>query len=175
MRPTPLGVVGRGILAGAAGTAAMDLVLYRRYRDGGGTQPFPDWELSAGLDDWEQAAAPAQVGRRIVEGLFRIELDPRWARSANNLMHWAYGLAWGAQYGLVTGSLRKPRPAYGLVLGPVVWGSGYVVLPLAKLYKPIWEYDTTTLANDLSAHLVYGLTTGVVFRALWPTRPRRVD
>jgi hypothetical protein len=32
--------------------------------------------------------------------------------------------------------------------------SGYVILPLAGLYKPIWEYDARTLADDLSAHLV---------------------
>ena len=32
----------------------------------------------------------------------------------------------------------------GLVLGPVVFASGYVVLALAKLYKPIWEYDGPT-------------------------------
>jgi hypothetical protein len=44
-----------------------------------------------------------------------------------------------------------------------VWLSGYVVLPLAHLYKPIWEYDPKTLAQDLSAHLVYGLTTAAAF------------
>jgi hypothetical protein len=53
-----------------------------------------------------------------------------------------------------------------------VWGSGYVVLPAAGLYQPIWEYDRRTLANDLSAHLVYGLTTAAVFRALSPRRGR---
>ena len=55
-----------------------------------------------------------------------------------------------------------------------MWGSGYVVLPAAGLYQPIWEYDRRTLANDLSAHLVYGLTTAAAFRALAPRR-RTVD
>jgi len=40
------------------------------------------------------------------------------------------------------------------------------VLPAAGLYRPIWEYDRKTLADDLSAHLVYGLTTAAVFRVL---------
>jgi hypothetical protein len=53
-----------------------------------------------------------------------------------------------------------------------VWGSGYVVLPAAGLYQPIWTYDRRTLANDLSAHLVYGLTTAATFRALSPRRGR---
>ncbi len=173
MTPTPIGVIARGLISGALGTAAMDLVQYRRYRRGGGSQSLPDWEFSAGLDDWAEAAAPAQVGRRIVEGLFQVELAPRWARSANNAMHWAYGLMWGAQYSVVAGSAPVPRVAYGLLLAPVAWGSGYVVLPLAKLYQPIWEYDAATLAKDLSAHVVYGLTTAAAFRALWPGRAPR--
>jgi len=36
-------------------------------------------------------------------------------------------------------------------------------LPAAGLYKPIWEYDATTLAWDLSAHLAYGAGTGTTF------------
>ena len=163
---TPLGALGRGVVAGAAGTVAMDLLMYRRYRSGGGAQPLVEWEFSAGLADWDGAPAPAQVGRRLVEGLFQVKLDRRWARLTSNVMHWGYGLAWGAQYGLVAGSLRRLRPGYGLVLGPLVFGSGYVVLPLAKLYKPIWEYDASTLADDLSAHLVYGVVTAEAFRLL---------
>lgn len=163
---TPLGALGRGVLAGALGTTAMDLVMYRRYRREGGDQPLLEWEFSAGLDDWEGAAAPAHVGRRVVEGLFQVELAPRWARLTNNVMHWGYGLLWGAQYGLVAGSARRLPHANGLVLGPVVFLSGYVVLPLAKLYKPIWEYDGPTLAKDLSAHMAYGIVTAEAFRLL---------
>ena len=44
-----------------------------------------------------------------------------------------------------------------------VWVSGYVILPAGGLYKPIWEYDTKTLAWDLSGHLAYGAGTGVTF------------
>jgi hypothetical protein len=41
-----------------------------------------------------------------------------------------------------------------------------VILPAAKLYQPIWKYDLKTLANDLSAHLVYGLATATALRVL---------
>ena len=34
---TPLGAVVRGLVAGVAGTAAMDTLLFARYRQGGGT------------------------------------------------------------------------------------------------------------------------------------------
>ena len=58
----------------------------------------------------------------------------------------------------------RPRIGYGLPFGATVWASGYIVLPAAKLYEPIWRYDVKTLANDLSAHLVYGLTTAAAWR-----------
>jgi hypothetical protein len=45
-----------------------------------------------------------------------------------------------------------------------VWLQSYAVLVPAKLYKPMWEYDAKTLWEDLSAHLVYGLTTATAFR-----------
>ena len=48
----------------------------------------------------------------------------------------------------------------------MVWLSGYVILPLAGVYKPIWEYDARTLGEDLSAHLVFGMTTSVTYAAL---------
>ncbi len=163
---TPLGAVIKGVIAGTVGTAAMDALLYARYRQGGGTSAPAEWEFSAGLSRWEDAGAPAQVGKRMVEGLFQIQLPDSRARLVNNLTHWAYGILGGVQYGVVAGSLPVPRVRYGVPFGAAVWGAGYVVLPAAKLYKPIWEYDAKTLAGDLSAHLVYGVATAAALSLL---------
>ena len=161
---TPLGALARGLFAGALGTAAMDALLFARYKRGGGESEFAAWEFSSGLDNWEDAPAPAQVGKRLVEGLFRRELPPRHAALVNNVTHWIYGMLGGAQYGLIVGSLTTPRVRYGLPFGASVWAAGYVVLPAAKLYEPIWKYDSKTLAKDLSAHLVYGLGTSTALQ-----------
>jgi hypothetical protein len=163
---TPLGAIARGLVAGAAGTLAMDLVWFARHRRGGGTDGFAAWEFSAGLDGWERAPAPAHVGKRLVEGVFDVRLAPDRAALVNNVTHWAYGMLGGAQYGIVEGSLRRPRIRHGLPFGAGVWLAGYAVLPAAKLYKPIWAYDRRTLARDLSAHLVYGLATAATLRLL---------
>ncbi len=165
--PTPLGVVWRGLAAGAVGTAAMDLLWFYRYKRDGGEDGFLDWELSRGLTAWEDAGAPAQIGKRLFEGLFRRELADERAGLANDVMHWSYGLSWAVQYALVASSLPgRPTARSGLAFGSIVWAGDYVILPLAKLYKPIWEYDARTLADDLSAHLVYGVTTAATFRLL---------
>jgi Protein of unknown function (DUF1440) len=144
----------------------MDTLLYRRYRRGGGQSGIAAWEFSAGVSSWEQAPAPALVGKRLVEGLFDLELPDTRAALVNNVMHWTYGMLNGVQYGIVAGSLRTPRVRYGLPFGATVWAGDYVILPAAKLYKPIWKYDAKTLANDLSAHLVYGLATAAALRLL---------
>ena len=161
---TPLGAIVRGLIAGAVGTAAMDALLFARQRRDGGGSSFAAWESSADVTDWEEAPAPAHVGKRLVEGLFGIELPPTRARLVNNAMHWGYGMLNGAGYGIAAGSLPRPRISYGLAFGTTVWAGDYVILPAAKLYKPIWEYDAKTLADDLSAHLVYGLATATALQ-----------
>ena len=58
----------------------MDAFLFADYRRGGGDSSFRDWELSADVTGWEDAPAPAQVGKRIVEGLFQTKLPPSSAQ-----------------------------------------------------------------------------------------------
>lgn len=163
---TPLAAVAGGLAAGALGTAAMDLLLYGRYRRQGGTERLRSWEFSESVTSWEHAPAPAQVGRRLVEGLFERKLPDQRAALVNNLTHWAQGILSGASYGVLVGSLRRPYARYGPPFGAAVWLTGYAVLPAAGLYQPIWQYDVVTLGKDLSAHLVYGSVTGLAFTVL---------
>jgi hypothetical protein len=169
-RTTPVGALVRGALAATAGTLAMDLTLFARYKHDGGKDRLPDWEFSTGVNTWDDAPAPAQVGRRLVEGVFQRQLPDERAALVNNITHWAYGILGGVPYGLLAGSLRRPRVGYGAVFGAGVWATSYAVLPAAGLYKPITQYDRVTLAKDLASHLVYGLTTAAAFNALLPGR-----
>lgn len=162
---SPLGAVIAGAVAGAVGTVAMDAVWYRRYQRGGGEDSPVDWEFSAGASKWDDVSAPGQVGRRVVEGFLGHELPDRWARTTQNVVHWATGISWGVQFAIVASSVRRPvrlLPA----LGPTAWASSYALLGAAKIYKPIWEYDAKTLADDLSAHAVFGAATGATFLAV---------
>lgn len=165
--PTPLGAVVRGLMAGAAGTAAMDLFRYAQYRSGGASQPLLAWELS-GVRRWDEAPAPAQVGKRVYEALYETELPDEAANRVNNLVHWGYGLAWGAAFGVLGGSARRVRLRWGPVLGTVVWLLDYVTLPPTGLYQPIWEYDRSTLAKDWAVHVAYGVGATAMSRLLTP-------
>ena len=159
---TPLRAVVGGLLSGLVGTVSLDAVHYLKQRRAGGTQSPLRWEF-APIDTWAQAPPPGQVAKRLVEGFTQRKIPDRWAWLVSTTAHWAFGSASGIVYGILVGSLRKPLPIYGLPFGARVWASGYIVLPKAGLYKPIWEYDRNTLAWDFSAHLAYGATTGAVF------------
>jgi hypothetical protein len=155
-----------GALAGAAGTAAMDWLLYTRYRRDGGKESFERWEFADDVMSWEQASAPGQVGQKAIRAVTGQDPPNEWARATTNIVHWATGIGWSVQYGALAGVTARHRWARAAALGPVVWLSGYVLLPLAKVYKPIWEYDAQTLAKDLSAHMVFGAVTSATFAAL---------
>jgi hypothetical protein len=161
-----LGATVRGVAAAAPGTLAMDASLYRRYRHDGGNAAFPGWESSEGLVSWENAPGPALAAKMLLEGVFKREISPRYARLLNNATHWGFGLAAGAGYGLLLGSRRRTKVWYGLPFGAAVWANGYVVLPQLGVYKPIWKYDLETLAKDLSAHLVFGTATAAAYSIL---------
>jgi hypothetical protein len=162
---TPLAAVAAGLLAGAVGTVCLDAVQYLKYRRGGGTESPLAWEF-APVETWDQAPDPGQVARRVIEGFTQRKLPDRLAWPVSTAMHWSYGSGAAALYGVVVGSLRRPRAAYGPLFGAAVWAAGYVILPEGGLYKPIWEYDAKTLAWDLTGHLAYGAGTGVTFLLL---------
>jgi len=155
-----------GVLAGAVGTAAMDLLLYLRYRRDGGTDSLWRWEFAGSVTNWDTASAPGQLGQKLERFVTGRQPPDAWARTTTNLMHWATGLGWGLQYGVLASRTSRHPLVRALWLGPAAWLASYVILPLARVYKPIWEYDAPTLGDDLSAHLVFGTTTSAVFAAL---------
>jgi hypothetical protein len=158
--------VAAGALSGVVGTAAMDLVLYRRYRREDGKDSFWRWEFAGGVMSWGDASAPGQLGQKVERFVTRRQPPDSWARTTTNLVHWATGIGWGMQYGALARTTARHPWVSALALGPAAWLSSYAILPLAKVYQPIWEYDARTLGDDLSVHLVFGGTTSAAFAVL---------
>jgi len=160
----------RGALSGMAGTAAMDLIQYGRYRAGGGDQPFAEYEFR-GVSDWDHAPVPAQAGRLFAKTFFGMYLPDDKANPVNNFMHWSYGIAWGTAAGALAAATGQRSARWGPVFGTTVWLSDYITLPLLHLYEPIWRYDPKTLARDWADHVVYGAATGAALQLLGGPRP----
>ncbi len=153
-----------GLLAGAVGTLAMDLLWYARYKRGGGDTDFGRWEFATGLSSWDDASAPARVGKLLYETATHRDLPADKAALTTTIMHWGYGVQWGVVLAFGVGG--RARLWQAPLFGALVWLASYVSLPIAGFYRPIWSYDLRTLWDDLSAHLVYGAASAV---ALWRT------
>src|SRR3954454_4569116 len=95
-RVTPLGALARGLLAGAAGTAAMTAAqeLSSRLQANDDSEPLSS-------DPWEQAPAPAKAAKRVLEGVFGLRVPASRIDLLTHTTHWLYGIGWGAVYGLV--------------------------------------------------------------------------
>lgn len=160
-----MGSAVRGSIAGVAATAAMDLVWYRRYRATGGEKGLAAWELTTDATSFgDDAPAPARVGKRIAD-LVGVDLEGSAVAPVNNVVHWMTGVGWGQVAGVAVGALPAPALSIGVATGVTAWGTSYAVLGRLGIYEPITSYDRATLWKDLSAHLVFGVTLGVVLSA----------
>jgi hypothetical protein len=146
--------IGKGLLAGAAGTAAMTAYQLAVAKAQGKplTKPVPH--------RWADAPAPAQVAKRLAGAIgegqrFTREDVPK----LTNAMHWLYGTGWGAAYAL----LGRPN---GALFGTGVWVAAYAELVPMGIYAPPWKYPAKDLAVDFSYHLVYGAAVQGAYAAL---------
>jgi hypothetical protein len=162
--PSPLRAVGRGLLAGAAGTAALTAFQAAdALRKGSTPRQAVVPEVP---ESWQEAPAPARVGFRFLHGLFDRNPAPDHAPALANAVHWAYGTVWGGLFGVLQGTVHGPVVPTGAALGTTVFGASYVALPAMEIYRPPWQYPGRVLAKDWSYHLVYGLGVAAAYRLL---------
>jgi len=147
---SPLAAVAKGVAAGAVGTAAMT-----------------GYQLAvAKVRHSESSSAPAEVRRRIIEGVFEREAPEHRMDALNNAMHVLYGTSWGPVYGIAQASLDLPPIHHGALFGAVVWAASLIELPAMKIAPPVWETPPLEVALDLSYHLVYGIGVAGAFALL---------
>lgn len=166
-RFTALNAVAAGVAAGVLGTGLMTAwqELAARLRSAASDdEPESDQPLR---DPWDDASPPAQVAKRISEGVFHKPVSSERIPLLTNAMHWGYGTGWGAVYGVAAGGARDaPALATGAAFGTVVWLMSYVQLVPLGLYAPPWQTPPQELALDLSYHLVYGAGVAGAYRLL---------
>jgi hypothetical protein len=162
-RPGPVGALARGVLAGLAGTALMTAYQEAFARARGGSAVAEQMKEPR---TWAEAPAPAQLAKKVSEGVLHKRIVKRQAPLVTNVLHWSYGAALGGAYGLAASRLRRHPLAQGLTFGTAVWGFAYASLTPIGIYEAPWRYPAKTLGVDLSYHLVYGLGVAAVFEAL---------
>jgi uncharacterized membrane protein YagU involved in acid resistance len=138
--------IGKGLVAGVAGTAAMTL----------------SSTLEARLRGREFSTAPAKAAQKLL-GIKEFTTPAAEARFSN-LVHWGYGTGWGVARA-VLGRLLGPKAADAAHFG-AVWGSALVMLPALDVAPPAWTWGAEEVAIDVFHHAVYVTTTGIAYDLL---------
>lgn len=138
--------LGRGLVAGAIGTAAMTL----------------SSSIEAKLRHRKPSFAPAEAASQVLG--VTPTTDQGKARFST-VVHWSYGSAWGVMRGLL-GLAGIPDIVAGLAHFATVWGSQLVMLPRLGVAPPLSEWGNTELAIDAWHHTVYVATTSISYRYL---------
>lgn len=81
-------------------------------------------------------------------------------------VHYAFGSTMGALYGIAAELNPKSSAGWGAPFGAALWlGADELAVPVLGLSGPT-DTPVSTHASALAAHVVYGLTTEVVRRAV---------
>jgi hypothetical protein len=178
---SPVRALAYGMIAGAVGSAVQSLFFRATARVA--PPPVPDAFVPP---------EPAQLGelqtetvaRRIVEHVLVRELGPQQKERGGQLVHYAFGAAWGGLYGLACETWPSAcSPLGSLAFGSLVWVVGdELLLPAVRLSGEPRAYPLATHAYAFAAHAVYGLAAygayallrrrpaALVGAALWAAR-----
>ena len=144
---TLAGSIGKGIIAGLVGTAAMTV----------------SSTIEAKLRGRMFSTAPADAARKAL-GIREFESDRAKSRFSD-LVHWGYGTAWGVVHGMLRG-VGVPSTLATPVHGAVIWGSATVMLPAFGVAPPVYLWGRKEVAIDVWHHAVYAAATGIAYQLI---------
>lgn len=124
-------------------------------------------ELRALGKDEEDDDAAERLANAVSVGVSGRELPERAKEAAGVALHYAMGATSGAIYGALAEVVPQVTAGAGLPFGAGVWlVADEGVVPAAGLSKSAAEYPPAIHAYAFASHLVYGLTTELVRRAV---------
>ena len=136
--------IGRGLVAGFAGTAAMTVSSI----------------VEARLRKRAPSSAPARATAKML-GIKEFEDDLAKARF-NDLSHWGYGTGWGVLRGLLAMTGMSPKAATA-AHGAAIYGAAQVTLPALEIAPPSVFWPKEEIAIDAFHHAVYAAATGLAY------------
>ncbi len=124
-------------------------------------------ELEERGSDEEQDDAAERLANAISVGVSGHELTGSEKDTAGTALHYAYGSMMGGLYGAAAELAPGATTGMGLPYGALIWiTADEGVVPALGLSKSPAEYPLSIHAYALLSHLVYGLTTEIVRRAV---------
>jgi hypothetical protein len=139
--------LGKGLVAGLVGTAAMTV----------------SSTIEARIRRRGASSAPADAAAKVL-GIEKF-VDDAAERRFGTLVHWGYGTGWGAARGVLRTVGLSPTFATLSHFG-AMWGGAVVMLPALDVAPPITRWGRTEIAIDVWHHLVYVVATAAAYELL---------
>lgn len=138
--------IGKGIISGVAGTAAMT--------------------LSQMLEMRATGRKPSEAPADAVNKVLKVKATDQEHRSQFvQEIHWTYGTLWGLARGVLDLAGVKGLPATMAHYG-AVWGAEMVMLPAIDVAPPVKKWGAKEVAKDGLHHLIYASVAGLVYDAI---------
>jgi len=134
-------------------------------------QESPEHGIAEALQERGVDAEDDNAAIRAANAVSEFVLDHRMTKSEKELggaiAHYAMGATSGIIYGAAAELLPETTVGLGVPFGAVVWAVvDEGIVPAMGLSKSASEYPLQIHAYALASHLVYGMTTEVVRRAV---------
>ncbi len=139
-------VIGKGLIAGLAATAAITL----------------SQMIEMKFTHREPSEAPLKAAGKVIGVKPKSKYEKK---KVSQEIHWAYGASLGMLRGIINLTGLKGLPATAAHFA-TVWGGSMIMLPALKAAPPVIEENRKTIAIDGFHHAVYALTAGLVYDAL---------
>jgi hypothetical protein len=170
--------LGYGLLGGAAGLLAMELVkramaplMKRRAPPPAGEERTARSSVSViGQHHGPDESATDAIGRILYENLVGRAPSPGTQRKLSWALHIGYGLVVASLYGAIRGG--RDRGGAGTAIGGALFGAGLWLLgdelaaPLLGLSDKPTSYPVTSHLQSLAQHLGFGVATAAATGAL---------
>lgn len=164
------GAVGKGLIAGFAGTVAITI----------------SQMIEMQITGRQASDAPVKVGGKVLgvepRGESKVEKEKHLSNDLkatpqtqkeleenkekfSQFMHFGYGTGWGVYRGaLDLVGIRGPIGDAALFAG--VWGTEQIMLPEATGSKPITKWSTKQILIDIWHHAVYAAAAGFIYECM---------
>lgn len=138
--------LGKGIIAGVAGTAAITIA------------QMIDMKITG--------RAPSDAPAKAVNKVLNVKATSEEQKETFvQEVHWTYGTLWGVARGVLDLMGVKGAPACAAHWA-VLWGAEMIMLPSLKVAPPLKEWGGKEIAKDGLMHVVYAVAAGTVYDAI---------
>jgi hypothetical protein len=140
------GAIGKGLMAGAAGTLAITL----------------SQMIEMKITGRKPSEAPADAAEKVLEVKPETEEDKQ---QFSQQIHWAYGTSWGIPRGILSLIGLKGLPATAIHFA-TIYSTALIMPAQLKVVPPLKEWNVKEFVVDALHHAVYAIAAGLVYDAM---------